>query len=59
VPRALLDGKHTKKPVSYKRLYAAAVEGRIPAEQSDNGRWSVADPDLPVIAETLCAGMAA
>jgi hypothetical protein len=59
VPRALLDRKHTEEPVSYKRLYVAAVEGRIPAEQSANGRWSVADLDLPLIAEKLCDPIAA
>jgi hypothetical protein len=53
VPRALLDRKHVEKPVSYKRLYTAALEGRIPAEQDDNGRWSVKGDDLSLIAETL------
>jgi hypothetical protein len=53
VPRALLDRKLVKKPVSSKRLYTAVVEGRVPAEQDDNGRWSVDEPDLPLIAEAL------
>jgi len=39
---------------SYRTTYNAAVDGRIPAEQGDNGRWSVARTDLPLIAAALC-----
>jgi hypothetical protein len=53
VPRALLERNHVRKPVSYKRLYTAVLEGRIPAEQDDNGRWSVKGDDLSLIAEAL------
>jgi hypothetical protein len=54
VPRALLSGRHIEKPISYKRLYTSVIEGRVPAEQDDNGRWSVDEPDLPLIAKALC-----
>jgi hypothetical protein len=44
----------TKQPPKYKDVYSAALDARIPAEQDRNGRWSVGDPDLPLIAATLC-----
>ena len=38
---------------SYRRAYLAALEGRIPAERGENGRWTVARADLPALALTL------
>jgi hypothetical protein len=59
VPWVLRARNYTKGPLSYKRLYAAAVDQRIPATQDDNGRWFVTEPDLRLIAETLCTVVAA
>jgi hypothetical protein len=53
VPTVLLKQNLIKRPLSYKRLYGAALEGRIPAEHEPNGRWSVGDSDLPLIARLL------
>lgn len=50
-----LEARHlTTTPVPYRAAWLAAVEGRIPAERADNGRWSVARDDLPRIVATLC-----
>jgi hypothetical protein len=55
VPTKLRELKLTAEPLSYKRLYGAALDGRIPATQETNGRWSVGDADLPLIARLLCS----
>src|SRR5215213_9840354 len=39
-------------PVSYFRLWAAVIAGRVPAAR-DGGRWHMNRPDLPVAAEAL------
>ena len=44
--------------VSYRKLYEAALDGRIPAERSPKGRWTVAARDLPRVAQALGAGAA-
>jgi hypothetical protein len=54
LPRELRLLKLVEPVPSYRATYNAAVDGRIPAEQGDNGRWSVARNDLPLIAATLC-----
>jgi hypothetical protein len=54
LPRELRRLKLVARVPSYRTTYTAAVDGRIPAEQGDNGRWSVARTDLPLIAATLC-----
>lgn len=59
VPTLLLKRKLSTRPLNYKRVYDAALSGRIPAEREPNGRWSVDEADLPLIAETLCGAMAA
>jgi hypothetical protein len=38
---------------AYRVGYNAALDGRIPAERGDNGRWTVARADLPKIAAAL------
>jgi hypothetical protein len=38
---------------TYRRCYHDALNGVIPAQQADNGRWTVDEDDLPLIAETL------
>jgi len=38
---------------TYRSLYVAALDGKIPAEQQTNGRWDVADADMPHIAEVF------
>jgi hypothetical protein len=45
---AAFTGKPAEK---YRRFYDAAVESRIPAEF--NGRWSVDEADIPLIAEAM------
>jgi hypothetical protein len=42
-----------KPPPTYRETYTAAVDGRIPAERGDNGRWSWTPADLPRIAAAL------
>jgi hypothetical protein len=54
VRRGLAD-----KPPPYRKSYLAALDAKIPAEVDENGRWSVADRDLPHIAAILRAEMAA
>ena len=54
LPRELRRLQLMEPVPSYRTTYNAAVDGRIPAEQGNNGRWSVARTDLPVIAATLC-----
>ena len=51
--RKLRDRNLVDRVPPYREIYNAVLDGRIPAEQ-DNGRWSVADPDLPLIAAILC-----
>lgn len=55
VVRALRDRKLTRRPPSYRQVYSAVIDGRVPAEQDLNGRWSVGTADLPLIAAALCA----
>ena len=52
LPRKLYDLTGRPVPGGYRRLYLHVIEGRIPAEQ-DNGRWYVADADVPAIAGAL------
>ena len=54
LPRELRRLKLVERVPSYRTTYNAAVDGRIPAEQGDNGRWSVSRTDLQLIAATLC-----
>ena len=50
LPRKLAE--YTGQPgPKYRVIYDAAVEGRIPADF--DGRWSVDDADLPIIATAL------
>ena len=59
VPRKLRPHlKGRGQTPGYRTTYNAAVDGRIPAEQGENGRWTVAFDDLPLIAATLCRGAA-
>ena len=51
LPRALQ--KITGRSPSYRTLYAAAVDGRIPAQQGENRHWTYATEDLPAIAAAL------
>ncbi len=53
LPRAIRDA--TGASTTYLRCYHAAVSGRIPAQRSASGRWTVARKDLPMIADTLKA----
>jgi hypothetical protein len=59
VPRKLRPHlKGRGQTPGYRTTYNAAVDGRIPAEQGENGRWTVASDDLPLIAATLCRAAA-
>jgi hypothetical protein len=53
VPRLLRERNITRTPPSYRRIYLAVLDGRVPAERAANGRWSVRICDLKLIAETL------
>lgn len=37
---------------TYRQNYHHALNGVIPAEQADSGRWTIDEDDLPLIAET-------
>ncbi len=50
VPRAVLA--QTGKPVSYRRLYTAILDGLIPAEQR-NGRWHLTEKTIAEIPKLL------
>lgn len=39
--------------VSYRVAYKRTLDGKIPAERGDNGRWTVARADLVRIAQAL------
>ena len=43
---------------SYREFYEAVLDGRIPAERSPKGRWTVAARDLPRVAQALGIGAA-
>ena len=51
VPRRLKQ-EHGAK-VTYRRVYVGVIDGSIPAERGSNGRWQIAEDDLPSIAEAL------
>lgn len=40
-------------PLSYSRFWKALIEGRIPATQTEHGRWVIAECDLPKIVERM------
>jgi hypothetical protein len=46
-------GRLTGAPIPYRRLYTAALDGRIPAEQGENGIWTYRAEDVPSIAAAL------
>jgi hypothetical protein len=54
LPRELRE--LTDRAPSYRALYLAALDGRIPATIGGNGRWSVDRHDLPRIAEIMTGG---
>ena len=51
LPRAL--ERLTGQTVSYRRVYFACVDNRIPVEQTQNGRWQYDPNELPQIAAAL------
>jgi hypothetical protein len=59
VPQMLRELKLTRRPWGYRQIYNAAVDGRIPAERGDNGRWTVTRRRLPEVAEALDSSVAA
>lgn len=46
----LLSRQSDRPGPSYRSVYLAVVDGRIPAERAANGRWTVSQDDLPAIA---------
>jgi hypothetical protein len=55
VPREI--AKRTGGPApSYRRVYAAVLNGDIPTELGANGRWSVAADDLDTVAAAFGVG---
>jgi hypothetical protein len=40
-----------QQPPTHRRIWTGCVNGEIPAELGENGRWSVAEDDMPTIAE--------
>jgi hypothetical protein len=53
VPHLLRKRKLMRKPPGYRKIYNAAVNADIPAERGDNGRWTIRDSHLELIAERL------
>jgi hypothetical protein len=56
IPLPLLPpeiGRLTGKRVTYRACYNAVLDGRMPAERGENGRWTVAVQDLPKVAAEL------
>jgi len=51
LPRALRAAEF--EPVTYRVLYARALDGAIPATQDTRGRWQFNSDDLESIAESL------
>ncbi|ATR19485.1 hypothetical protein CTJ15_03725 (plasmid) [Roseomonas sp. FDAARGOS_362] len=51
LPRAVR--RATGHDISYRRFWNAAVDGRIPAEQGRNGRWTWDSDQLPAILEAM------
>ncbi|WP_120010414.1 hypothetical protein [Teichococcus vastitatis] len=51
LPRDL--GRFTGHTIAYRYIWSAAVEGRIQAEQGNNGRWTYDPADVPQIAAAL------
>ena len=41
------------EPASYRTLYNAILSSRVPADQLDGHRWSIARDDLPKVIEAL------
>jgi hypothetical protein len=60
IPLTLLPlavARRTGKPgPSYRMCYFAALEGRIPAERGENGRWTVATSDISQAVTALSRG---
>ncbi len=52
VPRELIRLTGQRSP-SYRAVYLAALDQKIPAERQENGRWDVAEADMPLIAEAF------
>ncbi len=52
LPRRLKELSPDGNAPGYRTLYLKVLDGVIPAEQQ-NGRWRVADADVPAIAESL------
>ena len=42
-----------KEVPTYRRSHNGALNGLFPAEQGDNGRWTVDEGDLPLIAKAF------
>ncbi|WP_424974226.1 hypothetical protein [Dinoroseobacter sp. S124A] len=51
LPRALIEAGY--EGISYRRLYNAALNARIPVERNAVGRWTFDPADLPQIAEAM------
>jgi hypothetical protein len=50
---AALNGGRTP---SYRALYNACLDRRIPADRGDNGRWTVLRRNVPLIAKKFAGG---
>jgi hypothetical protein len=61
LPRAISDLTGEPAP-SYREIWNAAVDGRIPVQRQMNGRWYAAPIDVPRIAQVMskpgCTGAA-
>jgi len=56
IPLTLLPRElkaRTGRSTTYRRVYTLALDGRLPAEQGENGRWRVRERNVQLIAEEL------
>jgi hypothetical protein len=53
LPRELQQHLTGNSVPGYRALYNAALNGCIPAVRGENGRWTVAQDDLPAIAAAM------
>lgn len=51
LPRKIIDKGYT--PTTYRALYLAALDARIPASKDAKGRWGCDATDLPAIADAM------
>ncbi len=52
LPRTLIEAGYDDAP-SYRTVYAACVNGRLPVSRNKKGHWTFDPSDLPAIIDAL------